>query len=107
METPKHTPGPWDIRRAPMWNDSTKQQNACYCLFNVRVDDEETANSNARLIAAAPDLLEALKALLDYANDYSDAMAKEGKGAEQLGTLADSVSVAGMARAAIALAEKE
>jgi len=52
------------------------------------------------------DLLEALRDLLAYANDYSDTMAKSGRGAEQLGKLADSVSVAGMARAAIAKATK-
>ena len=61
-----------------------------------------------RLIAAASvfiDMLEACKNLLAYADDYSDTMAKSGHGAEQLGKLADSVSVASQARSAIALAD--
>lgn len=53
----------------------------------------------------AVELLSALKNLLAYANQYSDAMRKIGRGAEHLGEGADSVSVAGMALAAIARAE--
>lgn len=65
----------------------------------------EHAETNARLLDVASDLLLALEALLDYANRYSDKMAEIGRGAEQLGELADSTSVAGMARAAIARAK--
>ena len=50
---------------------------------------------------AAPELLETLKELLTYANSYSDKMREIGRGAEQLGEGADSVSVAGRARALI------
>lgn len=57
------------------------------------------------LIAAAPELLAALKALLAYADAYSEKMLEIGRGAEELGEGADSSSVAGMARAAIAKAE--
>lgn len=46
-------------------------------------------------------IIKAFKDLLDYANGYSDAMAKEGRGAEQLGSNVASDSVGGMARAAI------
>ena len=65
----------------------------------------ETARLPAANHDSHDDLLTACKALLEYANRYSDEMRKIGRGAEQLGTLADSASVAGMARAAIASAE--
>lgn len=67
-----------------------------------------TANMQhaVRAVNCHDELLAALKALLCYANKYSDTMAKKhGRGAQGLGELADSVSVAGMARAAIAKAE--
>ena len=68
----KHTPGPWAVR--PHWSDDSKLE-----VFPTRPDqdctvgawaeiaevseggDGETAEANARLIAAAPDLLEACK----------------------------------------------
>ena len=58
-----------------------------------------------RLKTLNADLLAALEDLLIYANNYSDFMAEtHGRGAAELGTYADSVSVAGMARKAIAAA---
>jgi hypothetical protein len=61
----KHTPGPWT------WNGT----------FPIRIIDAEgfvvcdgiipREEDNARLIAAAPDLLAALKYLLDNQGDYS------------------------------------
>ena len=66
----------------------------------------ECNTANGELLAAAPDLLEALENLLSYADGYSDTMRdKLGRGAEGLGTDADSSSVSGMARAAIAKAK--
>jgi len=71
-------------------------------MANVHIEDgNQTDADNARLVAAAPKLAEALRDLLKYSNSYSDAMAELGRGAEELGTGADSVSVAGMARAAL------
>ena len=100
----QYTPGPWTVE-----NDGMTVSMGGQCVIvgpapdGSRIDEER---ANARLIAAAPDLLVACKALLAYANDYSDTMATSGQGAEQLGELADSVSVAGQARTAIALAER-
>ena len=73
--TTKHTPGPWEIER---YSDGLIQ-----IVGDLKVisDDEEhfttvveqisatNEEANARLIAAAPDLLEALK---DLADDISD-----------------------------------
>lgn len=67
----KHTPGPWEIER---YSDGLIQ-----IVGNARIvsDDEEIVTTvveavargdeaNARLIAAAPELLEALQAVIDY-----------------------------------------
>lgn len=53
MDT-KHTPGPWDIVTAP---HGTFIMGGTYTLH--RVGPSPTDEANARLIAAAPDLLSA------------------------------------------------
>lgn len=62
-DQPKHTPGPWLA-------DVATDENECVELF-VRRDGDAVAiagdissRANARLIAAAPDLLEALRYIL-------------------------------------------
>lgn len=97
-----HTPGPWYFKHAC---GSVAEVVPHDMSWKASIDGVVMAEPNARLIAAAPELLEALRNLLDYANKYSDTMAAIGRGATQLGELADSVSVSGMARAAIAKAE--
>jgi hypothetical protein len=67
----KHTPGPWETDR----NNVHAGQIATihHCIGNDWIevwspnwpDSEETQEANARLIAAAPDLLSALNRLLD------------------------------------------
>ena len=86
----KHTPGPWYIYED---GDSPGiEASACsIVVFGLEEDDggvggrtTEEAKANARLIAAAPDLLEALQHLmvahgeqLDYAfQQAQDAIAK-------------------------------
>ena len=76
----KHTPGPW-ITRAGETNDKygrtlgvvVDESNndgvskaVCYVSPESDITDEDVAN--AKLIAAAPELLEALKELQAYAN---------------------------------------
>lgn len=69
MSEMKHTPGPWRV----VVDDSASQVTGFPCIEadNYQVvgtegmyDDIETDFANAHLIAAAPDLLEALKNLL-------------------------------------------
>jgi hypothetical protein len=81
----QHTPGPWKLcRNAHGWFLKTKAG----CIIggiNRFPDTAELAyhcESNARLIAAAPDLLEALKGLqsVGYLDDSSCAT-KEGAAA--------------------------
>ena len=56
-----HTPGPWfAIQYANQWNIQSKDGYEG-ALTNVLDEDEDVnAEANARLIAAAPELLEAL-----------------------------------------------
>ncbi|MFM9966725.1 MAG: hypothetical protein ACKV2Q_36595 [Planctomycetaceae bacterium] len=75
-------------------------QNATDAAFIVRA-----VNAHAALVAERDSLRKALSDLLAYADRYSDEMCKIGRGAEQLGNGTDSMSVAGQARAALALSK--
>lgn len=60
----KHTPGPWHCRPygdsfVATCGNADKRVAYCYAVFEDRSKDE--AEANARLIAAAPELLEALE----------------------------------------------
>lgn len=60
--TTQHTPGPWVIDRNTIYNPETKR--AIYASGEVAIKERDAiGQANARLIAAAPELLEALKAL--------------------------------------------
>lgn len=66
---PKHTPGPWFIDET--WQTAVQSKDKHIAMVNFHKDD--TARSvfglehmaNAKLIAAAPELLEALQSILD------------------------------------------
>lgn len=60
----KHTPGPWHVGMKPgpiVYGPKGEQVSP----LNIMLDPEE-AKANARLIAAAPELLDALKSVLPY-----------------------------------------
>ena len=106
----KHTPGPWEQPPAPR---STLDIEAPSAGVIARVeplgDDAEgwsEALSNARLIAAAPDLLAALeKTLAAYIEASNDAMRIDGeKDEHKLLTFMDDDSIVVMARAALSSA---
>jgi hypothetical protein len=93
-----HTPGPWHLI------DQTEIRNASGCTVCVTSEyrvpgREQEAIADARLIAAAPDLLDALQAV---AGDLLDVLSQrmDPKLAEQLPSLE-------MARAVIAKATRE
>ena len=80
--TTSHTPGPWETQeleysfrvvdhRAMKFNNS-RICDVQHWSAGIRGPDREEARSNARLIAAAPDLLEALKELLDQDDHGQD-----------------------------------
>jgi len=72
----KHTPGPWKVAGGPSWEET----EACYHivdskkgwvaqLWNKYEEDfksREESKANARLIAAAPEMLEALEKVKEY-----------------------------------------
>lgn len=61
----KHTPGPWKQHLV----DETlivASDRTTVASTSIDYDKAETAEANARLIAAAPELLEALKIARDY-----------------------------------------
>lgn len=68
MKTQKHTPGPWKFGNA----------HSTYFVYHgnqphARVARTYTANNaDAKLIAAAPELLEALQGLADCLKDSAD-----------------------------------
>lgn len=74
MTKSQHTPGPWpceytgDGKRILVGKGLVEGPNG-YEVAEVYSDDcpREVAEANARLIAAAPELLEALETLLPYA----------------------------------------
>jgi hypothetical protein len=63
----KHTKGEWKTKSfwhkklIPAISISTKEINICWIRFDVWAKRKEEAEANAKLIAAAPDLLEALQ----------------------------------------------
>lgn len=56
----RHTPGPWEL--ATRARITTAENKADVCMTNIRLDE---ADANARLIAAAPELMEALELLIE------------------------------------------
>ena len=81
----EHTPGPWagrfnghfwrvcDAKDLPVALGAASNTVFCDCRFApVRMPDSESA-ANARLIAAAPDLLDVLQALLSSLDDDDEA----------------------------------
>ena len=68
----KHTPGPWKARARCVTNDGTQDEMAGLG-WNIEGPREPSRGqfskaADACLVAAAPDLLEALVAMMDFVN---------------------------------------
>jgi len=63
----KHTPGPWIAKEGQIYPEETGRTLALIPYFDPK-NEEEGANS--KLIAAAPELLEKLIRLTDYAEEW-------------------------------------
>jgi hypothetical protein len=61
----KHTPGPWhrNIKPAKKYNTIFAGRNTHICRLTVTGLTDEEIEANCNLITAAPDMLNALKAL--------------------------------------------
>lgn len=101
----KHTPGPWKKYDSafPQFFVTTDGKDIC------KVSSEDVsmleAEANARLIAAAPDLIEALEKMVEYAHQYSGRERSQSAAMEIVETpISDDVAAA---RAAIAKARGE
>ena len=75
----QHTSGPWKIgarrtTKTVYWNVYGKHESQLGVHLNWKVaqcGQNEEGKANARLIAAAPGLLEACRALVDYADNVN------------------------------------
>jgi len=63
----KHTPGPWHVSNGVQIRSERHQ------IAKVWMMRDGEGNANARLIAAAPDLLEALKGFSSYVRDEQNS----------------------------------
>lgn len=70
--TTQHTPGPWVFHTQPHGdrieggrNHSIQNNSGVVILFDPPGSETDTFEANARLIAAAPDMLSALKEITD------------------------------------------
>jgi hypothetical protein len=63
----KHAPGPWRVKaNGPSYNITSEARDDPHMILVGMVYNEpEEHSANARLIAAAPDLLDALKRVVD------------------------------------------
>lgn len=72
-----HTPGPWFVKVNPIWH-AVRSYNSDYVAEHIRGASDAQRAANARLIAAAPDLLEALKRAVKVIHELSDYDPKGG-----------------------------
>ena len=79
IEEQKHTPGPWEVEQgysgsrgqiAVTNHDNFNRTGCCICLIAPVSNYTEEDKANARLIAAAPDMLAALEKLDEMRKDF-------------------------------------
>lgn len=114
----KHTPGPWELQK-PLFGEQhiyvysensvngkvlSGRQHICVVPYEGKrgaLAYHKMFNANARLIAAAPELLEALQSVHQWMDDQADAQSKSGRATFDLMMLREQRDIV---RAAIAKA---
>lgn len=90
----KHTPGQWRIEGATVFS---RKENALFRIDPISAEGRLDHEANARLIASAPELLEALRGALQ-------SLAADAEHDEHNGEPGEAVAIYNAARAAIAKA---
>jgi hypothetical protein len=103
----KHTPGPWKVDpRTPEAIIAPAQEGETlarvFFMYGDKEREQTQKSSNARLIAAAPELLEGLKALANEATGFIEYADQATHGVTNIRVLQGKIDAA---RAAIAKAE--
>ena len=90
MEKTKHTPGPWETKDG----QEVMAESGMRLIAQCHAGHREERGANARLIAAAPDLLEACKKAFDnIANmDAPQSLQDKGRKLAALSTLGMAIS---------------
>lgn len=102
----KHTPGKWEIRKGKRKDTVSVETDAAY-IAEVYGQDYDDGEANARLIAAAPDMLEALKRSMDFAQEILNLLVgyqTEHFNSNINGARGSAIAIMDIARAAIAKA---
>lgn len=77
----QHTPGPWHVDAPQYWADIHAATGERVATADAEIG-EDTTRANARLIAAAPDLLRLLDALIPLAESRAEDMAENAQDME-------------------------
>ena len=94
MSKPKHTPGPWVVSKCPIDQELmiSTYESPNYLASTFKYGFEDEVEANARLIAAAPELLEVAKSAAGFvASSYKDIDQQLGE-ADEKTVLLDAIS---------------
>ena len=67
-----HTPGPWQQNGSHIYGPDANNANHHWPVCQMWYHGKPSDDANARLIAAAPDLLEALRDVLKHGGESAD-----------------------------------
>lgn len=103
-----HTPGPWAAKMpTEQWSDHAVTDKLHLVLATVHDFAGQPAEANARLMAAAPQLLETLEITLASLEGHHEALGHDWEGVGDRRNRCDTCKEIGQARAAIAKAKGE